>query len=53
MSEEGVRATSERHSRVGVMKLVLSVGVVVAVVVAISRFRQRGDADVWHAVTTR
>jgi hypothetical protein len=35
------------------MKFLLTLGVIVAVIVAVSRFRQRNDADVWHEVTTR
>lgn len=35
------------------MKLLLTFGVVVAVVVAVSKFRQRNDSDTWHEVTTR
>ncbi|WP_280262818.1 DLW-39 family protein [Nocardia wallacei] len=35
------------------MKLLLTVGVVAAVVVAVSKLRQRNDADLWHEVTTR
>jgi hypothetical protein len=35
------------------MKIFLTVSVVVAVAFAVSKFRQRSDADVWHEVTTR
>ncbi|WP_460697131.1 DLW-39 family protein [Nocardia thraciensis] len=35
------------------MKLLLTIGVVAAVVVVFSKFRQRNDADMWHEVTTR
>ncbi len=35
------------------MKILLTLGVVVAVVFAISKFRQRNEADLWHEVTTR
>ncbi len=40
-------------SRVGFMKLLLTLGVVVGVIFAINKFRQRGDADLWHEVTAR
>ncbi|MBB5913769.1 hypothetical protein BJY24_002636 [Nocardia transvalensis] len=35
------------------MKILLTVGVVAAVIVAVTKFKQRGDADLWHEVTTR
>jgi hypothetical protein len=35
------------------MKFFLTLGVVVGVIFAINKFRQRNDADVWHEVTTR
>ncbi|MQY27001.1 DLW-39 family protein [Nocardia aurantia] len=35
------------------MKYLLTIGVVAAVAFAISRFRQRDDAALWHEVTTR
>jgi hypothetical protein len=35
------------------MKILLTLGVVVGVIFAINKFRQRGDADLWHEVTTR
>ncbi|WP_216676145.1 DLW-39 family protein [Nocardia terpenica] len=35
------------------MKILLTVGVVAALVFAISKFRQRNEADLWHEVTTR
>jgi hypothetical protein len=46
-------ATPGKHSRVGFMKILLTLGVVVGVIFAINKFRARGDADVWHEVTTR
>ncbi|WP_232236058.1 DLW-39 family protein [Nocardia sp. BMG51109] len=35
------------------MKFLLTIGVVAAVVFAVSKFRQRNDADLWHEVTSR
>ncbi|WP_217697468.1 DLW-39 family protein [Nocardia donostiensis] len=35
------------------MKILLTIGVVVAVLVGINKLRQRNDADLWHEVTTR
>lgn len=35
------------------MKIVLTVGVVIAVLIGISKLRKRDDAEVWHEVTTR
>ncbi|RDI61557.1 DLW-39 family protein [Nocardia pseudobrasiliensis] len=35
------------------MKILLTLGVVVAAVFAISKLRQRNEADLWHEVTTR
>ncbi|MGK8488147.1 MULTISPECIES: DLW-39 family protein [Nocardia] len=35
------------------MKILLTAGVVVLVLFGISKLRQRGDADLWHEVTTR
>ncbi|WP_225725704.1 MULTISPECIES: DLW-39 family protein [Nocardia] len=35
------------------MKILLTIGVVVAVLIGISKLRQRNDADLWHEVTTR
>ncbi|WP_228823831.1 DLW-39 family protein [Nocardia blacklockiae] len=35
------------------MKLLLTFGVVVAVVFAVSKFRKGNEADTWHEVTTR
>ncbi|MFC4123953.1 DLW-39 family protein [Nocardia rhizosphaerae] len=35
------------------MKIVLTVGIVIAVLIGITKFRKRDDADLWHEVTTR
>ncbi|MFD3705952.1 MULTISPECIES: DLW-39 family protein [Nocardia] len=35
------------------MKIVLMVGVVIAVLIGVSKFRKRDDADLWREVTTR
>lgn len=35
------------------MKYVLTIGIVAAVLVGISKLRKRDDADLWHEVTTR
>lgn len=35
------------------MKYVLTIGLVAAVFIGISKLRQRDDADLWHEVTTR
>ncbi|MFI6871038.1 DLW-39 family protein [Nocardia sp. NPDC050406] len=35
------------------MKILLTVGLVAAVIFGISKLRQRSDADLWHEVTTR
>ncbi len=35
------------------MKILLTAGVVVLVLFGISKLRRRGDADMWHEVTTR
>ncbi|WP_210741223.1 DLW-39 family protein [Nocardia veterana] len=35
------------------MKLLLTIGVVAAVVFAVTKVRKRNDADLWHEVTTR
>ncbi len=35
------------------MKILLTVGVVVAVLIGVTKLRKRDDADVWHAVTNR
>ncbi|WP_212761990.1 DLW-39 family protein [Nocardia uniformis] len=35
------------------MKILLTIGLVAAVVFGISKLRQRSDADLWHEVTTR
>ncbi|MEU3009181.1 MULTISPECIES: DLW-39 family protein [Nocardia] len=35
------------------MKIVLTVGVVIAVLIGITKFRKRDDADLWREVTTR
>ncbi|WP_216892029.1 DLW-39 family protein [Nocardia alni] len=35
------------------MKILLTLGVVVGVIFAINKFRQRPSADLWHEVTTR
>ncbi|MFG1790761.1 DLW-39 family protein [Nocardia altamirensis] len=35
------------------MKFLITVGAVVAVLIGISKLRQRNDADLWHEVTTR
>ncbi|MFD3509973.1 DLW-39 family protein [Nocardia sp. NPDC058666] len=35
------------------MKIVLMVGVVIAVLIGVNKFRQRDDADLWREVTTR
>lgn len=35
------------------MKILLTIGVVVAVLIGISKLRQRNDADLWHEVTNR
>lgn len=35
------------------MKILVVVGAVIAVLVGISKLRKRGDADMWHEVTTR
>ncbi|MFB8276372.1 MULTISPECIES: DLW-39 family protein [Nocardia] len=35
------------------MKFLVTVGAVVAVLIGISKLRQRNDADMWHEVTTR
>ncbi len=46
-------AGSLQRSRVETMKILLTAGVVVLVLFGISKLRQRGDADLWHEVTTR
>ncbi len=46
-------AGSQQRSRVETMKILLTAGVVVLVLFGISKLRQRGDADMWHEVTTR
>ncbi|MEV6428337.1 DLW-39 family protein [Nocardia sp. NPDC051463] len=35
------------------MKLLLTFGVVVAVLIGITKLRKRDDADLWREVTTR
>ncbi|WP_212748746.1 DLW-39 family protein [Nocardia cyriacigeorgica] len=35
------------------MKILLTLGVVVAVLIGITKLRQRNDDDLWHEVTTR
>ncbi len=35
------------------MKYVLTIGIIAAVLVGISKLRKRDDADMWHEVTTR
>ncbi|WP_233608208.1 DLW-39 family protein [Nocardia stercoris] len=35
------------------MKFVLVLGVIAAAVFAVTKFRQRNEADLWHEVTTR
>ncbi|RBO91673.1 DLW-39 family protein [Nocardia puris] len=35
------------------MKILLTLGVAVAVLLGISKLRKRDDADLWHEVTTR
>ncbi|WP_330251497.1 DLW-39 family protein [Nocardia sp. NBC_00565] len=35
------------------MKILLTVGVVVVVLIGITKLRKRDDADLWHEVTTR
>ncbi|WP_218025229.1 DLW-39 family protein [Nocardia jejuensis] len=35
------------------MKFLLTIGLVAAVIFGISKLRQRGEADLWHEVTTR
>ncbi|MFF0489143.1 DLW-39 family protein [Nocardia sp. NPDC003482] len=35
------------------MKILLMLGAVVAVVFAVSKFRQRSEPDLWHEVTNR
>ncbi|MFQ6396926.1 DLW-39 family protein [Nocardia sp. KC 131] len=35
------------------MKLLLTVGIVVAVLIGITKLRKRDDDDMWHEVTTR
>ncbi|MET8773737.1 MULTISPECIES: DLW-39 family protein [Nocardia] len=35
------------------MKILLTVGVVVAVLFGITKLRKRDEADLWHEVTTR
>ncbi|MFI5714891.1 DLW-39 family protein [Nocardia sp. NPDC051750] len=35
------------------MKYVLTIGIVAAVLIGISKLRRRDEADLWHEVTTR
>ncbi|WP_228538854.1 DLW-39 family protein [Nocardia sp. XZ_19_385] len=35
------------------MKLLLTVGIAVVVLIGISKLRKRDDADLWHEVTSR
>ncbi|MFC3963782.1 MULTISPECIES: DLW-39 family protein [Nocardia] len=35
------------------MKLLLTVGIVAAVLLAITKLRKRDEADLWHEVTSR
>ncbi len=35
------------------MKYVLTIGIVAAVLIGISKLRKRDEADMWHEVTTR
>jgi hypothetical protein len=35
------------------MKILLTVSVVVAVLIGITKLRKRDDGDLWHQVTTR
>lgn len=35
------------------MKILLTIGVVVLLLVGITKLRKREDADLWHEVTTR
>ncbi len=35
------------------MKILLTIGVAVLVLVGITKLRKREDADLWHEVTTR
>ncbi len=35
------------------MKILLTIGVAVLVVIGITKLRKREDADLWHQVTTR
>ncbi|MEU7139541.1 DLW-39 family protein [Nocardia sp. NPDC046473] len=35
------------------MKFLVTVGAVIAVLIGISKLRQRNEADMWHEVTTR
>jgi hypothetical protein len=46
-------AGSRQRSRVETMKFLLTAGVVVLVLFGISKLRRRGDADMWHEVTSR
>ncbi len=35
------------------MKYVLTIGIIAAVLIGISKLRKRDEADTWHEVTTR
>lgn len=35
------------------MKILLTIGVVAAVVFAVTKVRKRDESDLWHEVTTR
>ncbi len=35
------------------MKYVLTIGIIAAVLIGISKLRKRDEADMWHEVTTR
>ncbi|WP_228817081.1 DLW-39 family protein [Nocardia transvalensis] len=35
------------------MRILVTLGLVAAVVFAVSKFRQRNEADLWHEVTAR
>lgn len=40
-------------TRLAAMKRVLIIAAVLAVLIGVTKLRRRGDADLWHEVTTR
>ena len=52
-ARSGIELFRRDRTRLDAMKYVLTIGIVAAVLIGISKLRQRDDADLWHEVTTR